>query len=44
MVANLQPRKMKFGGSDGMVLAAGDGAGVRLLAPDPGAEPGQRLR
>ena len=38
MVANLAPRKMKFGLSEGMVLAAsGDGPGLFLLAPDSGA-------
>ena len=41
MVANLAPRKMKFGVSEGMVLAAsGDGPGIYLLAPDSGAQPG----
>jgi len=45
MVANLAPRKMKFGLSEGMVLAAsGDGPGVYLLAPDSGAEPGMRVK
>jgi methionyl-tRNA synthetase len=49
MVANLAPRKMKFGMSEGMVLAAssdaeGGGAGVFLLAPDTGAEPGMRVK
>ena len=43
MVANLAPRKMRFGVSEGMVLAAGDGDGIYLLTPDPGAEPGQRV-
>ena len=44
MVANLAPRKMKFGVSEGMVLAAsGDGPGVYLLAPDSGATPGMRV-
>jgi len=43
MVANLAPRKMRFGVSEGMVLAAGDGGGIYLLAPDSGAEPGQRV-
>ena len=43
MVANLAPRKMKFGLSEGMVLAAsGDGPGIFLLAPDAGALPGMR--
>jgi methionyl-tRNA synthetase len=44
MVANLAPRKMKFGVSEGMVLAAsGEGPGVYLLAPDSGATPGMRV-
>jgi len=45
MVANLAPRKMKFGVSEGMVLAAsGDGPGVFLLSPDSGAQPGMRVK
>lgn len=45
MVANLAPRKMKFGLSEGMVLAAsGDGPGIFLLAPDSGARPGMRVK
>jgi methionyl-tRNA synthetase len=45
MVANLAPRKMKFGLSEGMVLAAsGDGPGVYLLSPDSGAQPGMRVK
>ena len=45
MVANLASRKMKFGVSEGMVLAAsGDGPGIFLLAPDEGAEPGMRIK
>ncbi len=45
LVANLAPRKMKFGVSEGMVLAAsGDGPGIFLLAPDSGATPGMRVR
>ncbi|SEL47034.1 methionine--tRNA ligase [Halomonas daqiaonensis] len=44
MVANLAPRKMRFGVSEGMVLAAGDDEGIYLLSPDSGAEPGQRVR
>ena len=45
MVANLAPRKMKFGVSEGMVLAAsGDGPGIFLLAPDAGATPGMRVK
>ena len=45
VVANLAPRKMKFGLSEGMVLAAsGDGPGIFLLAPDSGARPGMRIK
>jgi methionyl-tRNA synthetase len=43
MVANLAPRKMKFGMSEGMVIAAGTDGEVHLLSPDSGAKPGQRL-
>jgi methionyl-tRNA synthetase len=43
MVANLAPRKMKFGLSEGMVIAAGTDGEVFLLSPDAGARPGQRL-
>ncbi|NLY57727.1 MAG: methionine--tRNA ligase [Gammaproteobacteria bacterium] len=43
-VANLAPRKMKFGVSEGMVLAAGPGGeDIYLLSPDAGAKPGQRV-
>ena len=45
MVANLAPRKMKFGVSEGMVLAAsGDGPGFYLLSPDSGAQPGMKVK
>jgi methionyl-tRNA synthetase len=44
MVANLAPRKMRFGMSEGMVLAAAGGGGIYLLGPDAGAEPGMRVR
>jgi methionyl-tRNA synthetase len=47
MVANLAPRKMKFGVSEGMVLAASfpdDGGGVFLLDPQDGAQPGMRVK
>lgn len=45
MVANLAPRKMRFGMSEGMVLAASDArGGPFLLAPDSGAEPGMRVK
>lgn len=48
MVANLAPRKMKFGLSEGMVLAASDTAGqtpgIFLLSPDSGAQPGMRVK
>ncbi|KAB0787978.1 methionine--tRNA ligase subunit beta, partial [Pseudomonas aeruginosa] len=44
-VANLAPRKMKFGVSEGMVLAAGPGGQeIYLLSPDSGAKPGQRVK
>ena len=44
-VANLAPRKMKFGLSQGMVLAASDDrGGPFLLAPDAGAQPGMRVK
>ncbi len=45
MVANLAPRKMRFGVSEGMVLAAGPGKkDLFLLSPDDGAQPGMRLK
>ena len=45
MVANLAPRKMKFGLSEGMVLAAsGDQPGIFLLSPDSGAQPGMKVK
>ena len=44
MVANLAPRKMRFGVSEGMVLAAGGSGGIYLLSPDTGAEPGMRVK
>ena len=49
MVANLAPRKMKFGVSEGMVLAASaaddqTSPGLYVLEPDDGAEPGMRVR
>jgi methionyl-tRNA synthetase len=45
MVANLAPRKMRFGLSEGMVLAAGPGgADIFLLGPDSGAMPGMRVK
>jgi methionyl-tRNA synthetase len=43
MVANLAPRKMKFGVSEGMVLASGDGDKLAVLFPDTNAVPGQRI-
>jgi len=44
VVANLAPRKMRFGVSEGMVLAAGPGGeDIFLLSPDDGAEPGMRV-
>src|SRR6266705_2167864 len=45
MVANIAPRKMKFGVSEGMVLAAsGEGPGLFLLSPDSGAQPGMKVK
>ncbi|HRF11570.1 MAG: methionine--tRNA ligase [Candidatus Accumulibacter phosphatis] len=48
MVANLAPRKMKFGLSEGMLLAASDPdgqtPGIFLLSPDAGAKPGMRVK
>ena len=45
MVANLAPRKMKFGMSEGMVLAAsGDTPGLFILSPDSGAQPGMKVK
>ena len=45
MVANLAPRKMRFGVSQGMILAAsGEGPGIFLLAPDSGAQPGMKAK
>lgn len=48
MVANLAPRKMKFGMSEGMVLAASDPdgktGGLYILSPDSGATPGMRVK
>jgi methionyl-tRNA synthetase len=45
VVANLEPRKMRFGVSEGMMLAAGPGGrDIFLLAPDGGAAPGMRIK
>jgi methionyl-tRNA synthetase len=45
MVANLAPRKMKFGVSEGMVLAAGPGGkDLWILEPHEGAQPGMRVK
>ncbi len=45
MIANLKPRKMRFGISEGMVMAAGPGGEeIYLLSPDSGAKPGQRIK
>jgi methionyl-tRNA synthetase len=46
VVANLAPRKMKFGVSEGMVLAASGeaGPGIFLVSPDSGAQPGMRVK
>jgi methionyl-tRNA synthetase len=45
LVANLEPRKMRFGTSEGMVLAAGPGGqDIYLIAPDAGAAPGMKVK
>ena len=45
MVYNLAPRKMKFGISEGMILAASDSeGGIFVLSPDSGAKPGQKIK
>lgn len=45
VVANLKPRKMRFGVSDGMVLVAGSGnEDIWILSPDSGAKPGMRIK
>jgi methionyl-tRNA synthetase len=45
VVANLKPRKMRFGTSEGMVLAAGPGGSdLWILSPDDGAQPGMRVK
>ncbi|WP_457668740.1 methionine--tRNA ligase subunit beta, partial [Thiolapillus sp.] len=45
MVANLAPRKMRFGVSEGMVLAAGPGGkDIFILSPDDGAQPGMKIK
>jgi len=45
VVANLEPRKMRFGTSEGMMLAAGPGgADIFVLSPDTGAAPGMRVK
>ena len=45
MVQNLAPRKMKFGLSEGMILAASDSdGGIFVLSPDNGAQPGQKIK
>jgi len=45
MVANLAPRKMRFGVSEGMVLAAGPGGSeLYILEPHQGAQPGMRVK
>ncbi len=43
MVANLAPRKMRFGISNGMVLAAGNGEGVWVISPESGAKAGDKV-
>ena len=44
LVNNLAPRQMKFGLSEGMVLASSNDDGIYLVSPDDGAEPGMKVR
>jgi len=44
LVNNLAPREMKFGISEGMVLASSDDEGIYLISPDEGAKPGMKVR
>ena len=44
LVNNLAPRKMKFGNSEGMVLASSNGESIYLISPDEGAEPGMKVK
>ena len=44
LVSNLAPRQMKFGLSEGMVLASSDDEGIYLISPDSGATPGLRVK
>ena len=44
VVANLAPRKMRFGVSEGMVIAAGNDQGIYVISPDSGATPGSRVK
>ena len=43
LVNNLAPREMKFGLSEGMVLASSNDDGVYLISPDEGAKPGMKV-
>ena len=44
-VNNLKPREMRFGTSEGMILAAGDDdIGIFVISPDAGAKPGMQVR
>ena len=44
LVNNLEPRKMKFGLSEGMVLASSNDEGIYLISPDDGALPGMKVK
>ena len=44
LVNNLASRQMKFGNSEGMVLASSNGEGIYLISPDEGAEPGMKVK
>jgi methionyl-tRNA synthetase len=44
VIANLQPRKMRFGVSEAMILAAGDGTSIALITPDKTTQPGAKVK
>ena len=44
LVNNLAPREMKFGVSEGMVLASSNDNGIYLISPDKGAEAGMKIK
>ena len=44
VIANLQPRKMRFGTSEAMILAAGDDRGIAIVSPDKAVNPGAKVK